>query len=146
MQSYTSLWVHLVWSTKNRQPLIHLQLKKPLYDRMREIADEKDFRIDFINGIEDHVHLLVSLKSTQSVCTVVKDLKGITSIWVNQNNLTEAYFEWQDGYAAFSVSYSQLNRVRSYIKNQRKHHLTEGFDKEMRRFNELNQLRKKDQS
>ena len=63
MQSYTSLWVHLVWSTKNRQPLIHLQLKKPLYDKMREIAYEKDFRLDFMNGIEDHVHLLVSLKS-----------------------------------------------------------------------------------
>eukprot|EP01035_Chromulina_nebulosa_P036200 gene36200-48745_t len=65
------------------------QLKKPLYDKMREIANEKDFRIDFINGVEDH---------------------GITNSWVNKNQLTLDYFEWQDGFSAFSVSPLQLQK------------------------------------
>lgn len=136
-QNYFSIWIHLVWSTKNRQPLIHLKLKKPLYDKMREIADQKEYKLDFINGIEDHVHLLVSIQPKQSVSDIVKDLKGITNAWINQNNLTTEYFEWQDGFSAFSVSPTQLSKVRDYIKFQEKHHTDISFDDEMKRIRDI---------
>lgn len=136
-QSYFSIWVHLVWATKKRQPLIHQKLKKPLYDKMREIADEKDFRLDFINGIENHVHVLVSIQPKQSISNVVQYLKGISSLWVNENGLTNERFEWQDGFSAFSVSPTQLFTVREYIKNQEKHHKGIGFEEELESIKEL---------
>ena len=136
-QNFFSIWILLVWTTKRRQPLIHRQLKKPLYDKMREIANEKDFRIDFINGVEDHVHLLISIQPKHSVSDIVKHLKGITNSWVNKNQLTLDYFEWQDGFSAFSVSPLQLQKVRNYIRYQEKHHKSKGFDDEMQHFGRL---------
>lgn len=108
-----------------------------MYDKMREIANEKDFRIDFINGVEDHVHLLISIQPKHSVSDIVKHLKGITNSWVNKNQLTLDYFEWQDGFSAFSVSPLQLQKVRNYIRYQEKHHKSKGFDDEMQHFGRL---------
>jgi putative transposase len=136
-QNYFSIWIHLVWSTKNRQPLIYLKLKQPLYNKMREIADEKDFRLDFINGMYDHIHLLVSIQPKQSISQIVQYLKGISSTWINKNGLCEEYFEWQDGFSAFSVSPTQLYAVREYIKNQEKHHANIGVDEEIEKIKSL---------
>ena len=122
MQTYSALWVHLVWSTKNRQPMISQKLKYKLYDQIREICLDKTYHLDFINGIEDHIHLLISLSPKFSVSNVVKDIKGISQKWVVENGLAEEYFAWQDGYAVVSVSPSNVQKVRNYIKNQEKHH------------------------
>ena len=135
--TYSSVWIHLVWATKKRQPLIHYKLKKPLYDKMREIADEKDFRLDFINGMHDHVHLLVSIEPKYSISQIVQYLKGISSNWANKSGLSEEYFEWQDGFSAFSVSPTQLYTVREYIKNQEEHHKETSFEDELKSIKEL---------
>jgi putative transposase len=121
-KTYHALWVHLVWATKYRQPLIVPSLKLPLYNKMREIAKEKNFYLDFINGIEDHVHLLVGLKPSDSIPKIVKDLKGITHTWVRDKALSDDYFHWQDGYAAISVSPDRVPTVRGYIRKQEVHH------------------------
>ncbi len=101
---------------------------------MREIAKEQDFHLDFINGIEDHVHLLVGLKSTDSIPNIVKNLKGITHIWVRDNELSETYFHWQDGYAAISVSPDRVPTVRGYIRKQEEHHKKETVETEWETF------------
>ena len=129
-QTYHALWVHLIWGTKYRQPLIIPSLKYKLYDKMREIAKEKGYCLDFINGVEDHVHLLMGLKPSQSIPVIVKNLKGITHDWIRDEQLSETYFHWQDGYAAISVSPDRVPRVRGYIKKQAKHHKKASFEEE----------------
>ncbi len=136
-QTYTSLWVHLIWSTKNREPLITSSLKKKLYDKIREISGELNYHLDFINGVDDHVHLLYSLNPVHSVSEMVKNVKGKTWQWVRDMNLSESYFSWQDGYAAISVSPQNVQRVRNYIRKQETHHAKETFENELESFKKL---------
>ncbi len=136
MQKYYSLWVHLVWTTKNRKPLISKELKLPLYRKIQEICKEKEYHLDFINGVEDHVHLLISLNPKFAVSDVVKNIKGLSQKWARESELIEDYFEWQDGYAVISVSPSVVPKVRDYIRNQEEKHkkATFNFDKELETF------------
>ncbi len=133
-QSYHALWVHFIWGTKYRQPLILPEWKFKLYDQFRNISNDKGYYLDYINGVEDHVHLLMGLKSTHTVATMAKDLKGISQTWVRINDLSHEYFQWQDGYAAISVSPKQVPSVRRYIKNQEQHHKKNTFEEEWNEF------------
>ena len=128
--------MHLVWATKDRNPLIVKELKYRLYDQMKVIAEENGFQLDFINGVEDHVHCLVSLKPKHFVSDVVKNLKGASSFWVNDAKIIEGHFSWQQGYAAFSVSPSNIEKVRNYIKNQEEHHRAITYMKELQMLRE----------
>jgi putative transposase len=134
-QSYSSLWIHLIWSTKNREPLLTPSLKKEVYKVIHEIANDHEIYLDCINGIEDHVHLLVRLRTDQSVADVVKTIKG--NSWEHFKDDPDKYITWQDGYAAFSVSPSQVKRVRSYIYNQEKHHHNKSFSDELKELKEI---------
>ncbi len=129
-QSHTEIWIHLVWSTKNKLPLISKEWKWKLFDEFRRIAKEKEYYLDFINAMPDHIHILIKLHPTQALQNILKDFKGITYHWVNDNNLSEEHFNWQDGYGAFSVSPQNVNKVRNYIKNQEAHHKRTNFDEE----------------
>ena len=84
--------------------------------------------------MEDHVHLLMEIKPKFSISDVVKNIKGLTWEWIRAQNLSKRYFGWQDGFAAISVSPSQLNRVRQYIRNQEAHHKKLSFENEMKRY------------
>ncbi|MBI5916818.1 MAG: IS200/IS605 family transposase [Bacteroidetes bacterium] len=129
-QTYHAIWVHLIWSTKYRQPLIVQELKFKLYDKFREIAKVKDYHLDFVNGVEDHVHLLMGIKPKFAIAEVVKNLKGISYDWVHDNALSDEHFHWQDGYAALSVSPDRVPTVRGYIKKQEAHHRKVSFEGE----------------
>ena len=131
---YIKIWVHLVWSTKNRQPLLDDDIRKPVFDHMRENAIEKDIYIDFINGYYEHVHCLISLGSGQNIDKILMLLKGESSYWINKNKLVREKFEWQDEYFAVSVSESAVNQVREYIKNQEGHHRKKSFQQEYNEF------------
>jgi len=120
--SKVNLWVHIVWLTKLRKPLIIREFKWKLYDHIRKNSDEKGIYVDFINGTEDHIHCLVNLKPTQSLSKVVQLLKGESSKWITDNQLIDEYFEWQHKYYATSISESDVQKVRNYIKNQEEHH------------------------
>ncbi len=130
-QTFTALWVHLIWATKNREPILHKSIRIPLYKQIRIIAAQKGYQLDFINGVEDHVHCLFSVPPSLSISQIAKNIKGASSHWLNRQGLMEGPFEWQDGYAAFSVSPSNVQRVRNYIKNQETHHKTVGFEAEL---------------
>jgi len=128
--SYLKIWIHLVWTTKNRQPLLTKKIRKPVFKHIRENANKKGIYIDFINGYKEHVHCLISLGSEQNIDKVLMLLKGESSHWINKQKLCRQKFEWQGGYYAVSVSESVLDRVRAYIKNQEVHHKKRSFNDE----------------
>ncbi|MCR8557417.1 IS200/IS605 family transposase [Mucilaginibacter sp. BJC16-A38] len=136
--SYSALWVHLVWSTKNREHILTPLLKHEVYAVINNIVNDHEIYLDCINGVEDHVHLLVRLRTDQSVADIVKTIKG--NSWDYFKDDPEKYVSWQDGFAAFSVSPSHLKRVRSYIYNQEKHHRDKSFGDELKEIKQSTKL------
>jgi REP-associated tyrosine transposase len=128
--SFVKIWVHAVWATKLREPLLTKKLKHQLIMHIREYAATKNIHIDFMNGYTEHIHCLISLNPEQSIAKVIQLIKGESSFWINRNKLSDGKFEWQDEYFAVSVSESKLNSVREYIKNQEKHHSKKTFQQE----------------
>jgi putative transposase len=132
--SHVRIWVHLVFSTKNREPLLKDSFR---YDLFKHIADncvEKDIFLKSINGHTDHIHCLISLGKDQSISKISQLIKGESSFWINRNNLTHDKFSWQDDYFAVSVSESQVDAVVRYIKHQEKHHAIKPFAEEIDEF------------
>jgi len=133
---YLKIYIHFVWSTKNRFPYLNtIESRQLVWKHIKENAIKKDIYIDFINGYEDHCHCLISSKINQSVDKIMQLIKGESSYWINKNNhlfpnLSGKKFEWQDEYFALSVSESILPRVRNYIKNQESHHKKRTFKSE----------------
>lgn len=129
--SYTQLLYHIVFSTKERRSLIDARLKEPLYDYMGGIVRGMN-KCDLleIGGVADHVHVLVRLHPTIAVADAVRVLKTNSSKWANEQR-QKGWFEWQEGYAAFTVSQSQVDRLSAYILNQEQHHRRRGFRSEL---------------
>ena len=132
---YIKTYIHFVFSTKNREPLLHTPaIRQKVWNHIKENAKEKGIFIDFVSGYSEHCHCLISLGSDQTISKVMQLIKGESSFWINKNQLCEAKFEWQDEYFAVSVSESILDRVRNYIKNQEEHHKKKTFQEEYRGF------------
>jgi len=132
---YIKVYIHFVWSTKNRFPYLNSsELREKVWEHILENAREKGIFIDFINGYADHCHCLVSLSVDQTIQKVMQMIKGESSFWINKNKLTTEKFGWQDEYFAVSVSESQIDRVRDYIKNQEEHHSKKTFQQEYDEF------------
>ena len=127
---YLKVWIHLIWATKNREPVLNKEIRPVLFRHIRNNSEGKEIHLDFINGYHDHVHTLISLKNDQTISRVAQLLKGESSHWINQQNLIPQKLEWQDDYFAVSVSESQVNTVREYIKNQEEHHRKRTFAEE----------------
>jgi putative transposase len=131
---YVSIWIHLIWATKNRQPYLNKNIRQKILKHIRENAQTKGINLLFINGIEDHVHSLILLKANQNIADVAKFLKGESSHWINKHNLINDYFEWQDDYFAISINKVQLKKVIGYIKNQELHHQKKSLSEEYQNF------------
>ena len=132
-ENYIALHVHLIWTTKNREPFLETKIRYQLLDHIRQQAIFKGINIKIINGVEDHLHCLVSMKATQNIAKIVKDLKGESSHWVNLQSAKKS-FAWQDGYGAISVSPQHLPRVTKYIFNQETHHAFNKLEDELKLF------------
>src|SRR5690554_4139778 len=129
---YIKIWVHVVWATKNRTPYLIDEIRDDIFKHMLENARTKGIFIDHINGYTDHVHCLISLKANQAVADVARFIKGESSNWINKNALTKSKFGWQNEYYVSSISPSQIEAVRRYIRNQEKHHRKMSFQEEYR--------------
>lgn len=128
---YIKTYIHFVWSTKNRYPYLNTyELRQKVWKHIKENATKKGIYVDFVNGYSDHCHCLVSLGTDQTLQKTMHLIKGESSFWINKHNLTTEKFEWQDEYFAASVSHSNIDRVRAYIKNQEKHHSNKSFKEE----------------
>lgn len=131
---FSRIMVHLIWGTKNRAPIITKELKPSLLSHIKQNSLRNEVVIDWLNCVEDHIHLLVSLGTEQSVAKVVQLIKGESSFWVNKEHLSTMRFEWQDEYIALSVSQSAVDKVRAYISNQEEHHKKKSFEEEYNAF------------
>jgi putative transposase len=131
---FIKIWVHLVWATKNRVPLLTKDMRQQVFKHIKENGMEKNIYVDFVNGHIDHVHCLISLNANQTIAKILQLLKGESSFWINKNNLCKQYFDWQDEYFAVSVSESGVDAVREYIKNQETHHAKKTFEEEYDEF------------
>lgn len=133
--SYVKVYIHCVWSTKNRYPFLNTkELRTTVWHHIRENAKEKSIFVDFVNGYSDHCHCLVSLGFDQTIQKTMQLIKGESAFWINKNKLTKQKFEWQDEYFAVSVSESMIDRVRNYIKHQEEHHSKKSFQEEYEQF------------
>jgi len=131
---YTKIIIHAIWSTKKREPFITRDLKPRLLAHIKENAIAKNIYLDFYNCVKDHIHILINLKPDQKLSEVIQLVKGESSYWINKNKIINFKFEWQDEYIAASVSESQVNKVREYIKNQEEHHRVKSFMDEYKEF------------
>jgi len=132
--TYSKLYVHIVFVVKRRSALIHHEWKEKLYKYISGIIQNKNQKLMIINGMPDHVHILLGLKPDCNLSDLVRDIKCNASRWINENKFLSIKFEWQTGFGAFSVGPPQLNVVINYILNQEEHHRKKSFRKELTNF------------
>ncbi|MCA8914194.1 MAG: IS200/IS605 family transposase [Planctomycetes bacterium] len=129
--TYTNLNYHLVFSTKDRAPLITSSLRPRLYAYVGGIIREVKGEMLAIGGVDDHVHILCRLGTAVSLADALRQIKGSSSKWANEELKPGNKFAWQTGYAAFSVSQSKTPNVGRYIAEQEEHHRNVGFKEEL---------------
>ncbi len=131
--SLSIIWLHAIWSTKERRRILSKSFRFKLFNHMKGCSSEKGIQLDIINGVEDHVHCLFCLKPSQNPAEIIKLLKGESSFWINKNVVLDDKFEWQVGYGVFSVSEKDIMGVRKYIYNQEEHHKELSYEEELKR-------------
>ena len=131
-QSLTKNLIHLVFSTKNRSPTIHDDIRSDLHEYAAGILRDLNSPSLLMNSVSDHIHVLLNLHKTRSLSDVVMEFKRGTSIWVKEQGMRYNEFYWQAGYGAFSVSQSAVETVKEYIANQESHHAKRSFQDEFR--------------
>ena len=134
-QSLSCLWTHLIFSTKNRFPFLKDKvLRAEMHAYLAEMLRNQNCETRIVGGVEDHTHSLFALPRTLPIARIVKEVKRTSSGWVKEAWPKLAKFYWQGGYAAFSVSQSNLENVIRYIENQEEHHKRTTFQDEYRAF------------
>ena len=128
--SYVSNYIHFVFSTKGRENYLSNEIQDQLYSYIRGIIQNNDMKLICIGGIENHIHILVSISSNQSIAKFIQLIKGNSSKWINDTFSKYQKFQWQEGYGAFSISISHLDSTIKYINNQKEHHKKITFKEE----------------
>lgn len=134
MSTYTQIYYHIVFSTKDRVPALATDKREALFRYTWGILKNKDCHLYRLGGVEDHVHILTSLHSMLALADLVKEIKTSTSSWIKDNAVFPKFTHWQDGYGAFTVSHSNKDGIIEYIKNQEEHHKKVTFQDELRDF------------
>ena len=132
--SFNKIWIHAIWSTKERLPLIQSNVEKKIHDHICSQFIEAGCYVRIINGMPDHIHSLFMLNPQKSISEIIKHVKGGSSHWINEHDVIREKFAWQTGYAAYSVSESVLEKVYLYIHDQKQHHHKKTFTQEYDEF------------
>ncbi len=125
--TYTQMHVHFVFAVESRVSLIAPTWRDELYRYITGIVQKYDHKLLAIGGMDDHIHILVGLRPTQSVSELMLNVKSASALWVNKKKLSAGRFEWQKGYAAFSYSRSHVPAVIDYILHQKEHHVRQSM-------------------
>ena len=125
--TYTQIHIQFVFAVRFREAVIHSSWKDELYRYMTGIVQNNKHKLIAINGMLDHIHILIGMRPTQSISDLMQDIKGSSSKWINQKGFIKGKFEWQEGYGAFSYGKSQVKDVIAYIENQEQHHSKKTF-------------------
>jgi putative transposase len=131
-QSLAMVYLHVVFSTKHREPTLADEWRDELFVVLGGAANAVGCQPLAVGGVADHVHLLIRLGRTVTVADAVSGIKSTSSAWVNRTRAPAGVFRWQGGYAAFSVSQSNVEAVREYVRRQPEHHATRTFQDELR--------------
>ena len=123
-QSKVEIYLHLVWTTRLREPLVTSEIERPVYRCISQETGRLGCTVLALNGMPDHVHLLVRVPSRTSVAELARQVKGVSSRFVNEQLPGHEGFRWQEGYGAFSVSRSHVDRVKTYVERQKLRHGT----------------------
>ena len=135
--TYSQIYIHIVFAVKGRENLISPRRKDELYKYITEIITSYNQKLIALNGMPDHIHILIGLKPDNSLSELVKHIKANSSRFINEQQWIAGKFEWQKGFGAFSYSHSQLTNIINYINNQEEHHKTKTFRQEYTEFLEL---------
>jgi REP element-mobilizing transposase RayT len=128
--TYSQLYTHIVFAVKGRENIVTKKIEDDLYKYICGIVTLNHQKVYAINGMPDHIHLLISIKPNCLLSDLVRDIKASSSKWINLKKLVKGKFYWQEGFGSFSVSQSQLDKVIAYIDNQETHHQKKSFKQE----------------
>jgi REP element-mobilizing transposase RayT len=128
--TFTQIYLHLVFAVQNRASLIDIGWRDELYKYITGIIQNNSHKLIAINGTANHLHIAIGYKPHQLVPDLLQDIKGFSSKWINEKKFVHGKFNWQQGYGAFSFSHSQIDRVAKYIMNQEQHHKRKIFREE----------------
>jgi putative transposase len=131
-QSLAKVYLHVIFSTKNRESVLADEWREELFQVQGGATNNLGCHPMIVGGVADHVHLLFQLGRTVTIADVIGKIKSTSSLWINQTRGLPTPFHWQAGYAAFSVSQSNVEVVRDYIRRQPEHHIKQSFQDELR--------------
>lgn len=128
--TYTQIYIHVVFCVQNRRSLIQITWETELYKYITGIAQSNGHKMLAINGMPDHMHMLIGLRPYQSLSKLLQEIKCCSARWINENKLVKGKFHWQKGFGAFSYKKADVPMIINYIRNQKEHHYRKTFRKE----------------
>ncbi len=143
--TFSQIYIQLIFAVKGRQSLILASWEDELYMYITGIIRNKNQKMLAINGVSDHIHILIGMKPTCCLSDLVREIKKSSNHFINEKRFSTYKFEWQEGFGAFSYSHSALENVIKYIQNQKEHHKKQSFKEEYRLFLEKFKVEFKDE-
>ena len=144
-QSFSQIYIQIVFAVKGRESLINPEWENDLYQYIAGIIKNKHQKPLVINGMPDHIHILIGMKPACCLADLIREIKKSSNDYIRNKITTQNNFQWQDGYGAFSYGHSGLDKVIAYIKNQKEHHRSTTFREEYKEFLERFQIEHKDE-
>ena len=138
--TYTQIHIHVVFAVRNRKMLIMQDIEQEVHSYITSIVMNQGHKVLQINGMPDHIHLLIGLRPFQSLSELIQIVKRDSSKWINKQRITRLKFNWQEGFGAFACSKSVVPKVIAYIQNQKEHHKKVDFKNEYIQFLEKNDI------
>ncbi|MEZ4936800.1 MAG: IS200/IS605 family transposase [Crocinitomicaceae bacterium] len=140
MSTYTQILCQLVWGTKRREKTLDKKNREELFKYIRGLCEKKKCLAYQINGVEDHIHIVVDVHPSVAVSDLVKDIKLATTQWIKKEKVFPRFSGWQAGFGAFTYSIKEKERVVNYVKNQEAHHAYRSFLEEYIEFLETHEV------
>ena len=143
--TFSQIYIQVVFAVKGRDSLIHHAWEEELYKYISGIVKNKEQKLLAINGMPDHIHILIGMKPSCSLSDLVREIKKSSNEFIKEKKFSKFKFQWQEGYGAFSYSHSALDNVITYIQNQKEHHKKQTFKDEYKEFIIQFQIEHKDE-
>jgi putative transposase len=136
-QNKVYLFVHVITCVKNKEPLLTKPVRAVLFASIKKQAAENGISVLSVNGTDDHMHAVVQMMPTQNLAQIMKSIRTQSAAWINEGNFIKSNFEWEEGFAALSVSPSSVKQVLDYIEKQEEHHKTKTLESELEVFQKI---------
>ncbi|MEZ4912255.1 MAG: IS200/IS605 family transposase [Saprospiraceae bacterium] len=143
--TFSQIYIQLVFAVRGRENLIHSEWEEELYKYISGIVRNKEQKLIAINGMPDHIHILIGMRPNCCLSDLVREIKKSSNQFINEKKLSNFKFQWQEGYGAFSYSRSSLDNVINYISHQKEHHKKQSFKEEYTSFLNKFQIEFKDE-